>query len=309
MANTLTAGDLTDTALAKARWGSGSEPHSPHIWEGEYAQPFVRDLAKLGISQWADVAHPYTRRWLTWAEVRSKFRAPAHLEDAYADICRAIDAAAYAHPWWTDPTRDRRSHDASATTPPHTGHEYTYDRIIAARRTAACFGGTEYLMQWSDGTRTWATEQDLLWRDPKQKQMRDHNAAARKREREEMLSKSALRKDMEHARTCERRHHDLRSALDAADGGAGWLDRALNGPATCPHTQRAMQQLGDVLHGHVEQTNRDLGRAAMDTNAAELPVDYTTVRTLSRDLPQRTLDVNNSKLESLSTRRLQECHG
>ena len=59
---------------------------------------------------------------------------------------------------------------------------------------------------------------------------------------------TGLRRDMEAARRDARRPRDLREALERAAGGEAWLQRALEGPATCPQAVNAMARLGEVFH-------------------------------------------------------------
>ena len=238
------------------------------IWEGAHAWRFHRELARLGVARWSDVADARTGEWLDWDAFRRKFGAAASLEDAYDQLRRHLDTDARAGAWRSMVRGHAAAARAASAEPREEATEHAYERILASRPTATCFGGTEYLVLWADGSQTWEAEKVLIWRDPRHKHNHE-SAAARKREREGAARMTGLRRDMEAARRDARRPRDLREALERAAGGEAWLQRALEGPATCPQAVNAMARLGEVFATHAAQAADDKGRRAVDTNQPE----------------------------------------
>ena len=139
------------------------------------------------------------------------------------------------------------------------------EKIVAARRTAECFGGWEYLISWRGGARTWESKHVL---DPA-----DAGPQVDEEHRREM------RDEMEDARTNHCRPRDLREVLEEhgrswARGVPGradaWLADVIRGDPRNARVATAFNQALDVYLEYAQQIAIDVGVDGKEYNVAEV---------------------------------------
>ena len=139
----------------------------PMLWEARTSGPWAnvqpcaydKKMAESSLITWADITDVHTGTWLPWSAIsaRSAGRLSGVSDSgAYQRLIAHLDSPAN-----TDARNRWRQHVTTAThrsaqapiTAPST---WDYERVVAARRTAQCFGGWEYLMKWVGyDTPTW----------------------------------------------------------------------------------------------------------------------------------------------------------
>ena len=98
---------------------------------------------------------------------------------------------------------------------------------------------------------------------------------------------TALRREMEAAKRAESRPRDLREAIKRdlhssgrrrksplhanSKSGTHWWNAATAGPTDCTNAQAAIAKVGHMYEAYMRQTEKDLGRRAVDVNLDELP--------------------------------------
>ena len=121
-------------------------------------------MTARGIKEWCDITHP-RGRWLVWKEVETRYwgdgAATAADKAVYERMIRELGEARWdaARTRWMDMVTAGRT---------AAGEEMEDDSagcgvvdVKAARRTAACHGGWEYLVEWEGGERTWEPHENL----------------------------------------------------------------------------------------------------------------------------------------------------
>ena len=127
----------------------------------------TKRITAAGIRTWADVTTA-TGKWLTWAQAKTRHGTLQESdkrtytammnelqEERWTDVRTQWEAQTRTSEWraWAK-TKETVIHED--------GSEGEIKRIIAARRTAQCFGGWELKVQWKgDWTDTWVTERHL----------------------------------------------------------------------------------------------------------------------------------------------------
>ena len=241
----------SDTRRLRSAASRGAR--GPLLWEGDHACPFERILAAAGVAEWADVTMP-DGRWAPWHVMATRFglAGPA-AADAYVRVTRHLRALAGDAPArWRDEVQAGRAQVGPMVTlaADRRGgtHSYPVRRVLAARRTARCFGGWEYLLEWEgDFPDSWEYAK-LLGRGP------------------------ALRADCKRARLRAYRPHTFRDWLhqqcrtgDADDGLDPDLGFAADGLATAGLDDGLLHALlGDLCCLLQRQTR--LQQAALESN-------------------------------------------
>ena len=126
-----------------------------------------RRLAACGVRTWADItkadasAEP-AARWMTWREAAARYPGLQGTQDkeAYEQLMSELGAEEWRRAreeWFARVARGEwRGERAEAVAD---GQTWTWERTVAARRTATCFGGTEYLVRWGgEWDDTWVKE-------------------------------------------------------------------------------------------------------------------------------------------------------
>ena len=127
-------------------------------------------MTAAGVRTWADItradasAEP-AARWMTWREAAARHPGLQGAQDkeAYEQLMSELGAEEWRHAreeWFARVARGEwRGERAEAVAD---GQTWTWERIVAARRTATCFGGTEYLVRWGgEWDDSWVKEVDM----------------------------------------------------------------------------------------------------------------------------------------------------
>ena len=139
-------------------------------WTDACVCEYEKKMAEDGLVWWADVTDPETGEWLEWPDVAkrrgTKLSGEADAE-AYARVRARLNSAenATAVMRWRKYVREEHAAGraigageelmrAGALGGQH-GDQWAYETVLAARRTAACFGGWEYCVRWAGGEVTW----------------------------------------------------------------------------------------------------------------------------------------------------------
>ena len=134
-------------------------------WAGIHRCTYDKKMAESDLITWADITDPHTGDWLPWSEISA---------NSAGRLCGANDSTAYKHliaqlnaPSNADARARWRHHVLSTPyvtphAPTTTPTTWAYEHVIAARRTATCFGGWEYLVKWVGYDKlTWEKKCDI----------------------------------------------------------------------------------------------------------------------------------------------------
>ena len=158
---------------AEWEWTAEKEHgYGPRLWEsrqqGEWDSrtatcSYSRALARKGITHWAHIMNATSGKWLTLREARAQYNIqPGRESSDYEQMITLLDGQS------NQAQRDRwfrlvHQNQVYACTgalvddnvPPTENREerlrngyWELDKVLAARRTATCFGGYEYAVQW-----------------------------------------------------------------------------------------------------------------------------------------------------------------
>ena len=156
------------------------ECKGPMLWEKGTGKTVIQDaqqcpyekaLANEGIIWWTDVTNAQTGEWKRWSELRRELDCPAtgRIAEAYKRTLQCLTSttnAAAAREWQlrikSRAALDVHMHgDDTIHITQNTTH-WNIECIHASRRTADCYGGWEYLVQWQGYTTpTWETGNTL----------------------------------------------------------------------------------------------------------------------------------------------------
>ena len=220
-----------------------------------------RRMAARGIREWADVTHE-AGRWKTWPEINAEYMendGTASDQMGYEHLVHELSEgrwAAVRERWWSAVAAWRTLTEPAQNEP-------TVTNVTAARRTAGCHGGWEYLVQWH-GTeeRTWERHDSFI-----------KAGSGGQRQTKQMAERARQRHQVPHS---------LRERLWDA-GNASWkkqdrmtaaeVEAAVHGDLQSTGARAAMRKLWQMFSAvHAKQIHGE-GRqqTAGEINGAETP--------------------------------------
>ena len=147
--------------------------YGPMLWEGKQRGAwdsrdtvctYSRALARKGITHWAHITSASGGVWLTTREAKTLYNLrPGREVDDYERVVALLDSAhnrLQRDRWFTmvhagdvhacdlDPHDEGGAPAESRDERLRTGY-WELDKVVAARRTATCFGGYEYAVKWA----------------------------------------------------------------------------------------------------------------------------------------------------------------
>eukprot|EP00965_Chrysotila_dentata_P118054 3902043-Pleurochrysis_carterae.AAC.1 len=132
-------------ALSRRKWGTA--PRTPRLWEEHElvtmdrriaTKPitFHRTLAEMGIAEWADIYDETTKEYYTMGGLCKKYGG-------------ALGIIWGRHKEELLKAKGGKEHKRKVT------------GVREKRRTAECWGGEEYLIEWDDGEQTWVKRREV----------------------------------------------------------------------------------------------------------------------------------------------------
>ena len=155
--------------------------HGPMLWENSQTDvwdsqttvcTYSRELARRGITHWAHITNIDKLTWLSTKEAKAIYNLQAGRETRdYESMIATLNNQQNAtqRSRWFEQVKNGEAQACSApATDEGTNKEerlrtgyWEIDRVIAARRTAVCFGGYEYAIKWTDGSMSWTKHSEM----------------------------------------------------------------------------------------------------------------------------------------------------
>eukprot|EP00965_Chrysotila_dentata_P127364 4212012-Pleurochrysis_carterae.AAC.1 len=160
-------------ALSRKKWGTA--PRTPRLWEEDElvtvaerkikTKPitFHRTLAKMGIAEWADIYDATTKEYYAMGGLCKKYgvKKSARIIQEYSHVKRLpsrqqleIEQGAVGIIW------ERHKEELLKKQGEKT-HKRKVSGVKETRRTAECWGGEEYLIEWDDGEKKWINKWEV----------------------------------------------------------------------------------------------------------------------------------------------------
>eukprot|EP00965_Chrysotila_dentata_P076257 2518656-Pleurochrysis_carterae.AAC.1 len=167
-----TKGELHE-ALSRKKWSLA--PRTPRLWEPDElvtkerkikTEPitFHRALAEMGVAEWADIYDNTTKEYYTMGELCKKYgvKKSARITQEYSNVkrlhtkqLRETEQGALGIIWGR--------HKGSVLDEQEVGeHNNKIMGVRGKRKTAECWGGEEYLVEWTNGEQRWVNKLEML---------------------------------------------------------------------------------------------------------------------------------------------------
>eukprot|EP00965_Chrysotila_dentata_P176281 5820634-Pleurochrysis_carterae.AAC.1 len=159
-------------ALSRKRWGSA--PRTPRLWEPDELVTnerniktgpitFHRALAEIGVAEWADIYNKTTREYYTMGELCKRYgvKKNARITQEYSNVKRLHTKQLHETEQgalgilWGRHKKDLLNEREEVE------HIRRIRRVKEKRKTAECWGGEEYLIEWDDGETKWVNKSEM----------------------------------------------------------------------------------------------------------------------------------------------------